>query len=80
MTEVRLTVVANELEAAVLCGRLRTAGIACHERWTNMGAGAWEATGSGGPREIVVAPGDFERARELLARETSTHDEGEDDS
>ena len=78
-TEVRLAVVANELEAAVLCGRLRTAGIACHERWTNIGAGAWEATGSGGPREVVVAPGDLERARELLAPETSTH-EGEEDS
>jgi hypothetical protein len=75
MTLVRLTVVADELEAAVICGRLRTEGIDCHERWTDMGAGAWEATGSGGPREILVKPGDLERARELLAADTSGHDE-----
>jgi hypothetical protein len=31
-----------------------------------MGVGAWEATGSGGPREILVAPDDLERARELI--------------
>ena len=79
MTAVRLTVVADEVEAAVICGLLRTEGIACDERRTDMGAGAWEATGSGGPREIVVAPGDLERARELVAPETSTH-EGEEDS
>jgi hypothetical protein len=31
-----------------------------------MGVGAWESTGTGGPREILVAPGDLERARELI--------------
>jgi hypothetical protein len=36
-----------------------------------MGAGAWEATGSGGPREILVAPSDLERARELIKPDTS---------
>lgn len=68
---VRLTVVANEMEAAAICGLLRTEGIACNERQTDMGAGAWEATGSGGPREILVAPSDLERARQLIESDTS---------
>jgi hypothetical protein len=71
-SEVRLTVVGDEVEAAVICGLLRTEGIACHERRTDMGAGAWEATGSGGPREILVARSDLERARELLEPGTSS--------
>lgn len=36
-----------------------------------MGARAWEATGSGGPREILVEPGDLERARDLIKPDTS---------
>jgi hypothetical protein len=79
-SEVRLTVVGDESEAAVICGLLRTDGIACEERRTDVGAGAWEATGSGGPREILVAPSDLERARELLEPVTSTCDEGEEAS
>jgi hypothetical protein len=35
-----------------------------------MGAGAWEATGSEGPREILVAPSDLQRARELIKLDT----------
>jgi putative signal transducing protein len=77
---VRLTVVANEPEAAVICGLLRTEGIACEERRTDVGAGAWEATGSGGPREILVKASDLERARELLGPETSTYGEREEES
>lgn len=74
-SEARLTVVGDETEAAVICGLLTTEGIACDQRRTDMGAGAWEATGSGGPREILVAPTDLERARKLLAPETSRRDE-----
>jgi hypothetical protein len=66
MLGVRLTVVGEEIEAETICGLLRTEGIACSHRQTDMGAGAWEATGSGGPREILVDPGDLERARELI--------------
>ena len=66
MFGVRLTVVGDAMEAATICGLLRTEGIACTDRWTDMGAGAWEATGSGGPREILVAASDLERARELI--------------
>jgi hypothetical protein len=66
MVGVRLTVVRDGIEAATICGLLRTEGIACSDRQTDMGVGAWEATGSGGPREILVAPSDLERARELI--------------
>jgi hypothetical protein len=71
MLGVRLTVVGNEIEAETICGLLRTEGIACDHRQTDMGAGAWEATGSGGPREILVEAGDLERARELIKPDTS---------
>ena len=71
MFEVRLTVVGDEMEAEAICGLLRTEEIGCSHRQTDMGAGAWEATGSGGPREILVAPGDLERARELIKPATS---------
>ena len=71
MLGVRLTVVGDEIEAATICGLLSTEGIACSHRQTDMGAGAWEATGSGGPREILVAPSDLERARELIEPDPS---------
>jgi hypothetical protein len=67
----RLTVVRDEIEAETICGLLRTEGIACDHRQTDMGAGAWEATGSGGPREILVALSNLERARELIKPDTS---------
>ncbi len=66
MFGVRLTVVGDGMEAAAVCGLLRTEGIPCTDRQTDMGVGSWDATGSGGPREILVAPGDLERARELI--------------
>ena len=71
MLGVRLTVVGNEMEAAAICGLLRTEGIACNDRQTDMGVGATDSTGSGGPREILVAPSDLERARELIEPDTS---------
>jgi hypothetical protein len=77
---VRLTVVGDEAEAAIICGLLRTEGIVCEERRTDRGAGAWEATGSGGPREILVTPSDLERARKLLTSETSNYEEGKEES
>jgi hypothetical protein len=66
MFGVRLTVVGDGMEAAAICGLLRTEGIPCSDRRTDMGVAAWEATGSGGPREILVAASDLERARELI--------------
>ena len=71
MFGVRLTVVGDGMEAEAICGLLRTEGIPCNHRQTDMGVGAWEATGSGGPREILVVASDLERARELIKPATS---------
>ena len=62
----RLTVVGDGMEAETICGLLRTEGIVCDHRQTDMGVGATDSTGSGGPREILVQPDDLERARELI--------------
>jgi hypothetical protein len=67
MLGVRLTVVGTEFEAETICGFLRADGISCEHRQTDVGAGATEATGSVGPREIIVPAEELERARELLA-------------
>ena len=71
MFGVRLTVVGDGMEAETICGLLRTEGIVCDHRQTDMGVGAWEGTGSGGPREILVAADDLERARELIKPDTA---------
>ena len=62
---VRLTVV-DGMEAEIVCGLLRSAGIGCNHRQTDIAVGTWEALGTGGPREILVAAGDLEEAREIL--------------
>jgi hypothetical protein len=54
------------MEADMICGLLRAEGIACNHRQTDMAVGAWESTGQGGPREILVPAGDLDRARELI--------------
>ena len=68
---VRLMVVGNSLEAETICGLLRTEGIACEHRQTDMGAGAGDAVGDSGPREILVARDDLERARQLVTTDAS---------
>jgi hypothetical protein len=62
-----LTVVPTEAEAELLCALLRTEGIDCDHRPTNMGVGAMDGLPGGGPREIVVAEQDHARAHEILA-------------
>jgi hypothetical protein len=71
MNEVRLMVVGNSMEAETICGLLRTEGIACYHRQTDIGAGAGDAIGSSGPREILVAPDDLENARQLVTTDAS---------
>ncbi len=71
MNDVRLMVVGNSMEAETICGLLRTEGIACDHRQTDMGAGAGDAVGDSGPREIVVGRDDLERARQLVTTDTS---------
>ena len=67
MPGVRLMVVADSMQADVICGLLRTEGIACDHRHTDMGAGAGDAIGTAGPREILVPSEDLARAQELFA-------------
>ena len=64
-----LTVVASELEANEICGLLRTAEIDCFYRQTNFGVGAGLGGSAAGPQEILVRPGDVNRARELLGED-----------
>jgi hypothetical protein len=64
-------VVGNSMEAETICGLLRTEGIACDHRQTDMGAGAGDAVGDTGPREILVALDDLESARQLVTTDAS---------
>jgi hypothetical protein len=66
MNGVRLMVVGNSMEAETICGLLRTEGIACDHRHTDVGAGAGDAVGDSGPREVLVARDDLESARQLV--------------
>jgi hypothetical protein len=70
MNGVRLMVVRNSLEAETICGFLRTEGIACDHRQTDLGAGAGDAVGDSGPREILVAQDDLELAREFVGADS----------
>lgn len=66
---VRVTIVGNESEAELACGYLRADGITCMHRITDFafGSGGELAASGAGPREVLVRPGDLERARGLLA-------------
>jgi hypothetical protein len=61
-----LEVVATETEAELLCGLLRSAGIECTLRQTNLGAGASDGLPVTGPYEVLVRQEDATSARELL--------------
>ncbi len=69
MAPVRLTVVGDEMEAEMLCGRLRANGILCDYRKSDAAA-AVSAYGGGfamaGPTEVLVDEKDLEKARKLL--------------
>ena len=68
---VTLTVVANEMEAEMLCGLLRTSGIECSYRRTDAAAGLGTYGGGfsmGGPTEVLVREGDLDAARKLMPR------------
>jgi hypothetical protein len=61
-----IDVVATEQEAEVICGLLRSAGIECLPRQTDVGAGASDGLSVTGPYEVVVRAKDVESAREVL--------------
>jgi hypothetical protein len=54
--------------AEALCGLLRSEGIRCAHRVTDLAADAF-LTSFGGWREILVGEGDLPRARELMTAE-----------
>ncbi len=62
---VPVTTVADELEADVVCGLLRSAGLECGFRSTSAEDSAFEGLG-GGRVEIIVHASDLEAAREVL--------------
>ena len=62
-----LTVVGSELEAEMICAVLGTAGIEAVQRQTSAGAGFGTGMPQMGPHEVLVAPDDLERARDVLA-------------
>jgi hypothetical protein len=63
-------VVATEQEAELLGGLLRSAGIKCIVRQTNVGAGASDGMPTAGPYEVVVRAEDLDAAREILRTDT----------
>jgi hypothetical protein len=69
---VHLTVLPNEYEAELLCALLRTEGIECDQRSTNLSVGMMDGMPGGGPREVVVAEQSLTRAQELLAASRNT--------
>ena len=68
-----LKVVADETEAELVCGLLRSAGFECGYRDTEAIDSQLEDFIAAGPREILVHQADLEAARELLGEaETPT--------
>ena len=61
-------VVGSEPEAELLCSLLRSAGIECTRRQTNLGAGASDGLSISGPHEVVVRSEDAAAAREVLQK------------
>jgi hypothetical protein len=64
---VRLTVVVDEIEAELVCGLLRAAGLECGHQVTETLDSAMEGFASTGPREILVHERELETARRVLA-------------
>lgn len=68
MSAVTLTVVGDEMEAEALCGLLRTNGIKCNYRRSDMSAAGTYGGGFAiaGPTEVLVDEADVEAARTLV--------------
>jgi putative signal transducing protein len=62
-----LTTVSDEIEAEVVCGMLRSAGIDCGHRVTEATDSAFEGIASDGPREIFVPATEVAAARTVLS-------------
>ena len=66
--------VSGEVEAELVCGLLRSAGIECGHRVTEEIDSPLEGFG-GGPHEVYVHEDDLAAARELLAEAESSSGE-----
>ncbi len=64
--------VADEIEAEVVCGLLRAAGIECGHRVTEEVDSALHGISSDGPREVLVHEKDAEAARAIVADASGT--------
>jgi hypothetical protein len=64
-----VTVVADEPEAQIVCGLLRSNGIECGYRDTEAIDSAYEDFTAAGRREILVHAADLEAARALLGED-----------
>jgi hypothetical protein len=62
-----VSTVSDEIEAKVVCGLLRSAGIECGYRATEATDSAFEGIASDGPREILVHENELVAARAVLA-------------
>jgi hypothetical protein len=62
-----VSTVSDEIEAEVVCGLLRSAGIECGYRATEATDSAFEGIASDGPREILVHENELVAARAVLA-------------
>ncbi len=62
-----VSTVADEVEADLVCGLLRSAGIACGHRVTEATDSALDGFASDGPREILVHESELEAAQTVLA-------------
>jgi hypothetical protein len=82
VTERRLTIVADEMQAEMVRSLLEQHGIACVVRRAALGEVQWGAinVGMGGPREIIVGEEDLEAARALLAEDHGTGSQDEPSS
>ena len=61
-----MKVVPTEYEAEMVCSLLRTAGITCAHRPTNIGSGAADGMPIGGPRTILVHRHDLPTAVDVI--------------
>lgn len=72
MALVTLTVVANEMEAEMLCGELRSNGIACMHQSAGAFADSYGSAvtgavfGAAAPAAVLVEEAQLEEARKLL--------------
>ena len=61
----------NDVEAAVVCGRLSEAGIHCTQQPSGRG-GTWNPAGA---RDVCVSEQDFDRACEVLKADEGVSEE-----